>query len=343
MSENLWPLPLRVKSDVYLGMKFDERKALNGRFQYEPTSENEATAASTFRPYQALTDTDEAVSSVFSSDGGDTTDGYVLENPDGILADLGNLEEVVQSFLKREALNPSRASGLDQMMISLNVVGIDQWSMVKITDNKAPSSDRRHLRGVRSPQMPLKYTSPSSFLRSGNLNHRALIMEEPHMIFHFQVYATYSSRASADVSSIIKTTNGFGSVIESAINTKREDLLQDIRKRTGFDGPECTVSSSNDTNATSLESYSIIDFDLDTDSDSSKTLECQDRIPLFFYDINALESRGATNHNASLYEKIDIATALGALKKPSEDFDVLSVEEETDSSGNNVLIYAALR
>jgi hypothetical protein len=163
------------------------------------------------------------------------------------------------------------------------------------------------------------------------------------MIFHFQVYATYSSRASAEVSSIIQTVDSFGRVIEHAINTNNQDLLLDIRKRTGFDGPECTVTSSSDTNATSLESYSIIEFDSGPDSDSSKPLSCSDRIPLYYYDISTLESRGATNHNASLYEKIGISTALKALTKPSQAFGVSTVEAETDSSGNHVLIYAALR
>ena len=332
MAENMWPLPLRVKSDVYLGLKFQGSKKLKGRFQYEPTSEGQAIAASKYRPHHALSsetneeDASESVSNVFSSDGAVATDEYVLlDNVDGIMSDMSNLEDAVQSFLQAEALAPSRDSGFEQVMISLNVDAVEEWSMMIITDAKAPAK-RRYLRGMgSSPSI-----SSGTNLRAGGVDrYRNLIMAEPHIVFHFQVYGTYSSRASSDVTSIIRTINGFGNVIEHAINTKHQDLIKAIRDRTGFDGPECITSSENSNDTNALETYSVIDFG----GSGSKTLACEDRLPLFFYDLNELESRGVTNHNASLTEKAELPMALDALKKESKVHDVYAVEEETESSG----------
>ena len=328
MAENMWPLPLRVKSDVYLGLKFLESKKLKGRFQYEPTSEEQAVTASKYRPHHALTSemTDEeaaSVLSVFSSDGAVAPDEFVLlDNVDGILSDMSNLQDVVQSFLQARALAPSRDSGLEQVMISLNVDAVEEWSMVVINDAKA-KSERRYLRG-RETSLPMP--SKNNLRSRGNRN---LIMTEPHIMFHFQVYGTYSSRASSDVSSIVRTINGFGNVLEHAINTQHNDLIQAIRDRTGFDGPECITSSENTNDTDALEAYSVIDFG---GPGSFKTLACEDRLPTFFYDLNELESRGVTNHNASLTERVELSVALDALKKESKVYDVYAVEEETETS-----------
>lgn len=345
MVENMWPLPLRVKSDVYLGMKFDESTALNGRFQYKSTSEQQAVAASTYRPNLSDNNQTEAtdVSNVFSSDG---AEGYILENEDGILRDMNGIEDVVQSFLKREVLDPSRSSGLEQLMISINVVGVDQFSMVKITDTASASSNtRRHLlRGVASKDATSSLIQSSfakSHLRVRRSNHhRNLIMPRPHNVLHLHVYGTYSSRASSDVASIIQTINGFGKVIEHAINTKNVELISDIRKRTGFNGPECIGSSSNKTDA-DLSSYSTIDLG-GSGSDSSETLFCNELLPLYYYDLSELESRGETNNNAILDDTVKLSTALDALKKESETYDVSSAQVETDS-GNSFMVYVALR
>lgn len=201
MAENMWPLPLRVKSDVFLGIKFDA-KGPNGRFAYEITSEDQAVAASTYRPHHALRseeNSNASDSNIFSTDRTNASDGFVLDNVDGILSDFTNLEVVVQSFLKEKVLNPSRASGLEQMMISLNSVGFDQWSMVKIKDNRAPSSSNKRMmlrvsNKTATPVSILVAESTNSNLRANYASthsHRQLIMHQPHQIFHFQVYGTY--------------------------------------------------------------------------------------------------------------------------------------------------------
>lgn len=347
MAENMWPLPLRVKSDLFIGMKFDESKALNGRFSYESTSDDQAVAASTYRPHHALSSGKTLEPNLFSSDGADTTDGFVLDNPDGILRDFSSLEAVVQSFLKEEVLDPSRSSGLEQMMISLNVVALDQWSMITITDNNAPSNNsssgrrRRNLRGL--DENAAQSASTNSKLRGTKVDsRRELVMREPQQVFHFQVYSTYSSRANSDMTSIIKTIKDFGGVIEHSINANLDSLIADVQKRTGLNGPECIVISGNETGSETLdeETYSVINFGSDT---QSKSLPCRDRLPLYYHDLNELESRGVTNHNASLYEKVKLGLALDLLKEASQSSNVYSTEEEPNPTGSSLWIYVALR
>jgi len=343
MVKNMWPLPLRVKSDVYFGIKFGQRKGLKGRFKYEPISEEKAAAASTYQPHYALsseTELEISSSNVFLSNGADAQNDYVLANADGILSDATNLEDVIHSFLKKEVLVPSRESGLEHVMLSLNAVVLDHWSMIKIIDTQAASNSRRHLEEM-SLVSAVRSTSSIINLRGYKPQHRNLMMREPHQVFYFQVYATYSSRSNSGISSMVQTTNGFSMIVEHAINTRYEDLVQDIRKKTGFEGPHCISSDSstsiNETEVETLESYSIFDFGGDS---LATTVKCSDLLPLYFYDVNRLECRVEMNNNANLYEKVKLSMALDALKAESKIYGVIdSSEEVVNSPGSSFWIY----
>ena len=359
MTENMWPLPLRVKSDVFLGMKFNPSSNLQGRFQYNPTSVDQAVSASTYRPHHALTDGTTGSSSttedvnVFSSDVtqtadiiSTTTDGYVLDNEDGIMANVVNLENVIQTILAKSVLEPSRASGLEQMMTSLNVVGKDHWSMMKIVDTKSPqpssSKRKRYLRGSSEKKTLIEATHHRlGIAHVDNIHSRQLIMKEPHYIFYFQVYGSYSSRASSDIPSIIQTIQNFGKVIEGGVNSEKQQMIKSIRDRTGFD-VECVPASEDDSssgNETKLDEYNLIDL---LSQDAPTTLACDDRLPLYFYDLNEIDSRGMSNFNANLKDDVKLSVALDTLKKESTAYDILAAEEETDEPFNWFWVYVSL-
>ena len=116
-------------------------------------------------------------------------------------------------------------------------------------------------------------------------------------------------------------------------------MISNIRKRTGLD-LECSNQENEVTNETlDADTYSVIELGTDT----PKILTCRDRLPLYFHDLNELESRGMANHNAMLNDKVQLSAALDLLKKTSQVYDVYSEEEETDSSGVSFWIYVALR
>lgn len=339
-------------------MKFDPSRDLDGRFQYIPTSVEQAVSASTYRPHHALidaaTEEDGEEVNVFSSDvttaGPDistTADGYVLENEDGIMADVTNLESVIQNILAKSVLEPSRASGFEQMMTSLNVVEKDHWSMMKIVDTKSLARRRRterksgrYLRGSGETRLTeAAHRARGVAARVDNTHSRQLLMKEPHYVFHFQVYGSYSSRASSDVSSIIRTVQNFGKVIEGGVNTEKRQIIEGIRDRTGFD-VECVPADASPGNETELsDEYNLIDL---LSQDAPTVLACEDRLPLYFYDLNVVDSRGMSNYNAKLNDDVKLSVALDAFKKESTAYDILAVEEETEEPFNWFWVYVSL-
>ena len=336
MAENMWPLPLRVKSDVFLGLKFQDSGALKGQFSYQPTSQKDAIAVSTLSSKN-----DSSTSNVFSFDLTEATNEYAADNSDGILSNVRNLEDVVQNFLKQDVLTPSRDSGLDQMLTTLNVVVANHWSMVKITDTKSSSKEQGYTRRLSTAS-----TEDKMNLRgSAYSHHRALAsMPAPHIVFHLQVYGTYGTRVNSEVDSIIKTINSFGKLVSWTINSKKEDLIRPIRMRTGHDGPECYNSAStNATGEADLSQYNIISIGEDSDSDAPTTFACEDLLPLYYYDLKSLVARGEFNLDVNMTDDMQLEKALEAMKREDDIFYPSSMLEKKSSSGTPSWIYIIVR
>ncbi|KAL3797259.1 hypothetical protein HJC23_004551 [Cyclotella cryptica] len=338
MSKALWPLPLRVKSDVYLGLKFNDNGPLEGRFQFQPTSENEALAASKWRPQSNL-NREPSSPNIFSADTVHAENESLLDNIDGILADVSNFEDVVKSFLRDEVLYASGDGSLERMLTSLDIAVLEQWSMVKISDSEASLNETRHLRILSATTIP-DIVLPPCRLRGSNINNHRILrsMPTPQTVFYLQVYGTYEIRTTSEIAPIIQTIKAFGKLVSSTINRKRDDLLRNIRTRTGIDGPECyrPTSSINDTDddTESLSSYNAISIGLG----SPNAFACEDLLPLYYSHLSEMVAREDVGHTANSGENVQLSKALEALKEEDAFYGSNRIQGEKSSSAPSSLI-----
>jgi hypothetical protein len=160
-------------------------------------------------------------------------------------------------------------------------------------------------------------------------------MPTPHTVFYLQVYGTYDIRTTAEVASIIRTVKDFGSLVSSTINRKRDDLIRNIRTRTGFNGPECYRPPIY-TNGTNDK---VISFGIG----SSSKFACDDLLPLYYYHLGEVVARGDASHNADSSKNMHLSQALKALKEEDEFNDFNAIQENKSFLGPSSLIYITLR
>eukprot|EP00970_Alexandrium_tamarense_P013314 scaffold3337_cov204-Alexandrium_tamarense.AAC.16 len=388
MLENSWPLPLRVKSDLVLGLRFDEDPLDNTgrgeedfvwlndrifedrdssseesggggggttkekgvpRFQFLPTSMSNAVSSSTFVDDQNST----ATLSSYSSSSTVAEELYTHTNTYGILPSPSNLQNVLETFLTEMVVKANQKKGNEMQFVNVDVV--EEWSMVKVLDKKVNIMGRG-LRGalLDSTLFEVLPTSSSdeldgtasNHLRGGNLiskhqhQRRTEKMIKPHLVFELQAIAKYNARTT-NLQTALSTTKNFGTLLSNTINRSREDLIAKIRQRSGYRGLECNPKSSgaqedeDDGLVSSIpiaigDGGSVEDDVIEIDLGVVNRFDCDQLLPLYYYDLEGLAARVESNSNRGELAK---AVQLLSTEDGFYDGESLYAEQEGNSPG----------
>ena len=168
MIENRWPLPVRVKSSLALGLEFtmndsndqsntvlqvdSSGKELDGskaRFEFKPKSVSDAMSIDTYLKEESMGNDIQAYTDEYSTSSGNdqqqsnnTSTNYRHSNVHGILTDTRVLDDVLESFLGEKVLEQSplgtaNDKQAEQVMEYVNVVIRNQWSLVDVADRSS--------------------------------------------------------------------------------------------------------------------------------------------------------------------------------------------------------------
>ena len=241
-----------------------------------------------------------------------TSVNYRHGNVRGLVTDTTILDLVLRTFL-RERLELEGTAPTD-----LAVAWGEQWSLVRVTDRaaegsgggasaeEAPPPARRRLRGPVAPPPGRPRRAGRRRLRGGGREvdrrrrRRLYSLPDPHLVFHLRVYARYpdpfSSAASfspAAERTAARLASRFGGVLTQVLNQQRYELIDALRRRSGY-SQECNPVGSPGGGAAEEVAAGANGRDYtEIHVGVVNRFDCDKLLPLYYYELTQLAAREA--------------------------------------------------